>query len=131
MHLIDRNRSLWLSPPPYCASEAAARKEGDKITSEIQVLQNWHKFGCSQEIMLKNLSPGCDRYANQTQARSGNNIAAASFYNWTGALEATEPSERLAEERETRLQRNGGTMRNRAAEIEAEKAAEAVLANLP
>jgi len=49
----------------------------------------------------------------------------------TPAERAAAAAQRLAEERETRLQRNGGTMRNRAAEIEAEKAAEAVLANLP
>lgn len=40
-------------------------------------------------------------------------------------------AQRLAEERERRLQRNSSTLRNRAAEIEAEKAAEAALANLP
>ena len=49
----------------------------------------------------------------------------------TRVVQAAAAAQRLAEERETRLQRNGGTMRNRAAEIEAEKAAEAVLANLP
>lgn len=49
----------------------------------------------------------------------------------TPAERAAAAAQRIAQERELRMQRNGGTLRNRAAEIEAERAAEAVLANLP
>ena len=49
----------------------------------------------------------------------------------TPAERAAAAAQRLAQERELRMQRSGGTLRNRAAEIEAEKAAQTVLANLP
>jgi len=49
----------------------------------------------------------------------------------TPAERAAAAAQRLVQERALRERRNGGTLRNRAAEIAAEAAADAVLANLP